>query len=305
MQKMKSLFPNMDALIVFEAAARLSSFSQAAKELNVTAPAVSQQIKGLEQALKVRLFTRGHRSVELTPSGKEFKNSVSAALQHLSNAASIISDHSNFKKIKIVTDTSIAEFWLMSRLESLKHEFPNLSFQIFISDKKEDLLKSDFHFAILHGLGKWQGLHSKLLFKEEVFPVCSPKYLSRCKNLVDFSKLVDSDLLDLEYENWNWMNWTIWLTEKKLPSVKLNRKITSNNYAFLIDAAKNNLGIALAWRHLHENDLASGSLIAPFPESVISANGYHLAWPFNASKNNLLDNILDWLITEVSCPSKT
>ena len=60
----------MDALIVFEAAARLSSFSQAAKELNVTAPAVSQQIKGLEQALKVQLFKRGHRSVELTPSGK-------------------------------------------------------------------------------------------------------------------------------------------------------------------------------------------------------------------------------------------
>ena len=76
-------------------------------------------------------------------------------------------------------------------------------------------------------------------------------------------------------------------------------------YRPIIDAAKNNLGIALAWRHLHENDLASGSLIAPFPESVISANGYHLAWPFNASKNNLLDNILDWLITEVNFPSKT
>ena len=63
MHKLRSLFPNMDALIVFEATARLSSFSQAAKELNVTAPAVSQQIKGLEQTLKVRLFARGHRSV--------------------------------------------------------------------------------------------------------------------------------------------------------------------------------------------------------------------------------------------------
>ena len=49
MHKLRSLFPNMDALIVFEAAARLSSFSQAAKELNVTAPAVSQQIKGCSQ----------------------------------------------------------------------------------------------------------------------------------------------------------------------------------------------------------------------------------------------------------------
>jgi len=43
----------MDALIVFEAAARLSSFSQAAKELNVTAPAVSQQIKGCCQTKSI------------------------------------------------------------------------------------------------------------------------------------------------------------------------------------------------------------------------------------------------------------
>jgi len=305
MHKLRSLFPNMDALIVFEAAARLSSFSQAAKELNVTAPAVSQQIKGLEQTLKVRLFARGHRSVQLTQSGKEFKNSVSAALLHLSNAALSISEHSSAKKVKIAADTSIAEFWLMSRLESLKHEFPDLSFQVFISDKKEDLFKSDFHFAILHGLGKWQGLHSQLLFKEEVFPVCSPKHLNKYKNLIDFNKLVDAELLDFEYENWNWMNWTIWFAEKQLPSYKLNRKISSNNYALLIDAAKNNLGFALAWRYLHENDLASGSLIAPFSESVTSANGYYLAWPFNSSKDYLFNNIRDWLMAEVNKPNNT
>ena len=53
MHKLRSLFPNMDALIVFEATARLSSFSQAAKELNVTAPAVSQQIKGCCQTKSI------------------------------------------------------------------------------------------------------------------------------------------------------------------------------------------------------------------------------------------------------------
>jgi len=50
---------------------------------------------------------------------------------------------------------------------------------------------------------------------------------------------------------------------------------------------------------------AAGSLHAPFSESVTSANGYYLAWPFNSSKDYLLNNIRDWLIAEVNKPNNT
>ena len=81
MQNLRSQFPNLDALIAFEAAARFSSFALAAQELNVTASAVSQQIKSLETSLGATLFSRGHRSVQLTEKGKEFSNSVAIALK--------------------------------------------------------------------------------------------------------------------------------------------------------------------------------------------------------------------------------
>ncbi|MDR0809285.1 MAG: LysR family transcriptional regulator [Gemmobacter sp.] len=59
----------MSALAIFEVAARLGSFTQAATELGVTQAAVSRQIKALENELNAALFLRQHRKVVLTPAG--------------------------------------------------------------------------------------------------------------------------------------------------------------------------------------------------------------------------------------------
>ena len=67
---MNGHLPPLSALRAFEAAARLTSFSKAADELNVTPAAISHQIHALEQDLGVRLFNRLNRSVELTASAR-------------------------------------------------------------------------------------------------------------------------------------------------------------------------------------------------------------------------------------------
>ena len=62
--------PPLGALRVFEAAARRLSFKLAAEELNVSATAVSHQIRQLEELLEVKLFERETRQVRLTAVGK-------------------------------------------------------------------------------------------------------------------------------------------------------------------------------------------------------------------------------------------
>ena len=59
-------------LFVFEAAARLGSFTLAADELGMQQPSVSASIKQLEGSLSVRLFDRGHRQITLTNAGLRF-----------------------------------------------------------------------------------------------------------------------------------------------------------------------------------------------------------------------------------------
>lgn len=305
MQNLRNQFPNLDALIAFEAAARFSSFALAAQELNVTASAVSQQIKALERSLDATLFTRGHRSVQLTEKGKEFSSSVAIALMHLSNAATDLSSGSDRRQIRIAADTSIVAFWLMEKLKRLAKLAPECTFRLFSSDSEADLLNSGFDLAVLHGRGNWQGFESALLLKEEVFPVCHPGYLSQAMTTPDLAHLADADLLDLEYENWHWMNWTIWLTEQGFPLPVRPRKMISNSYPSLIDAARSGEGFALAWRGLHEEELGSGSLVAPFSNTVKTGNGYHLVWPYNQPVNTPDQAIRNWLINEHSIQSGT
>src|SRR5215831_12798838 len=67
---MHNAMPPLTALRAFEAAPRHLSLTRAAQELNVTAGALSHQIRGLEEFIGVDLFERRVRSIALTPAGK-------------------------------------------------------------------------------------------------------------------------------------------------------------------------------------------------------------------------------------------
>ena len=78
--------PPLNGLRAFEAAARHRSFTRAADELGVTAGAVSQHVKALEQALDVELFRRLARSIELTPAGRNYLPPISTAFEIIAEA---------------------------------------------------------------------------------------------------------------------------------------------------------------------------------------------------------------------------
>jgi LysR family transcriptional regulator, glycine cleavage system transcriptional activator len=83
---MTYLLPPLNALRAFEAAARHLSFKQAAHELHVTAGAVSQQIRLLEERLGVQLFERLARQVILTPAGEDYLPPIRDAFRRLADA---------------------------------------------------------------------------------------------------------------------------------------------------------------------------------------------------------------------------
>jgi LysR family glycine cleavage system transcriptional activator len=79
--------PPLKGLRAFEAAARHLSFKHAADELGVTPGAVSQQVRGLEQALGVALFRRLTRRLLLTAEGEAFLPAITAAFRMIADAA--------------------------------------------------------------------------------------------------------------------------------------------------------------------------------------------------------------------------
>lgn len=305
MQNFSKQLPPLEPLVAFEAAARLGSFALAATELNITPSAISQRIRVLEQRLNAQLFVRGHRSVELTEKGRHFQNSVAVALMHLTNAAAEIRTDDSAEHLEIATDTSISAMWLMPRLERFEALFPGVSLRLTVTDVQSELLGSRFQLALAHGEGDWRGQVATKLFDEEVFPVCSPDYLRRLGGELSAATLPECDLLDLEFEQWHWMNWAIWLTEMDLPLPTSARRISCNNYPLLIDAARRGAGVGLGWRCLVDEDLASGALVAPLDATVKTRFAYYLLRPFNDALTPVAARFRDWIMAECqSCPAE-
>ncbi len=266
--------PPLDLVLPFEAAARLGSFTRAAEELNVTQSAVSQRVRRLEEQLGIRLFVRRHRKIELTASGRELLNGATVALGHLAAATESLRHGERHRRLGLATDTAIASLWLLPRLARFRQAHADIVVDLTVSDLEAACL--DAEVAILHGSGDWPGYQCRLLFADKIYPVCAPAYLQR--NRVECpADLLTQDLIDLDYQLWNWMNWGIWLTERGLDPSGTRRVFQSNSYPAVIAAARAGWGVALAWDHFLDEDLTAGRLRRLGTEEVTTQFGYYLA----------------------------
>src|SRR5215470_12187812 len=105
----------LSAIRVFEAAARLKSFTRAAETLGITQAAVSWQVKALEQRLDQALFLRLPREVALTPAGERLSRAATEAINLISVAVTDIVDTAE-GVLAISTLQSVATQWLAPRL---------------------------------------------------------------------------------------------------------------------------------------------------------------------------------------------
>ncbi|NKB65292.1 MAG: LysR family transcriptional regulator [Gammaproteobacteria bacterium] len=306
MTSMKADLPPMDTLASFEAAARLQSFTLAAKELHITQAAVSRQMRLLEDSLKTPLFHRAHRSVSLTTRGKEFYSTITLALTHIANATRSLRDNPKSQQITIVADQSIAWLWLMPRLARFRECFPGVDVRLIVSDHKADYVADDVDIALTFGPGHWPGFNHILLFEEEIFPVCSPAYLQERQDVLayegaDLNDLLKTGtLLDLEDDQWGWVNWQVWMTEMGLSHLPTNNAININNYPLVLESARNGMGFALGWKHLVDELLEKGELVRPFERYYRSDKGYYLLTRKMGTANEGIIGFRNWVCNQFS-----
>jgi DNA-binding transcriptional LysR family regulator len=271
--------PPLSTLLAFEAAGRLASFTRAAQELHISQAAVSKQIRQLERHLGTALFARSHRAVDLTAEGREFLHTTVTALTHLRDATLELRAAEPPARLCLAVDQSVAYLWLTPRLPRLLEAMPRTTFHVVVSDAESRLLASDVDVAILHGENKWPLHDGRMLFPEVVFPVCHPALAAALGPMREPADLLKGRLIDLEDDNWTWINWRIWLTERQVSMPAAHRALTFGSYPLCLEAARRGLGMALAWRNLVEDDLEAGALMRPLPDEVQTRFAYHIVWP--------------------------
>ncbi|NWD76923.1 LysR family transcriptional regulator [Pseudomonas gingeri] len=290
---------SLDLLRAFEAAARHHSFTAAAVELGTTQPAISQQIKRLEDQLTTRLFDRIYRGIELTEAGSILFEQVQAGLQSIDSGLSAVTAQRQHEVLQVATDFAFAAYWLMPRLHRFHAANPQVDVSLVTSERSHNMLRTDIDVAVLFGKGRFKQGESHWLFSEEVFPVCSPQLLKGRQLPLSTEALQAFPLLHLKGENSShWFDWSGVFRELGLTAAPAPGQLRFDNYTLLIQAAIGGQGVGIGWRHLVDNLLEQGLLCRPISQTVISTFGYYVVLPQRKRRGALIQRFFDWLMAE-------
>lgn len=264
---MKHGLPPLDALKVFESAARQLSFSQAARELCITKGAVSYQVRRLEEALDCALFQRAVRQVFLTPAGQQLLQTTQRIFAELDDTCKRIQPGESGHDVLIGATTYVALRWLSPRISGFNQSNPETSVLLQHSVNSENFRLQDVDFAILWC--RMEGSKSPVRPLElpmALFPVCSPRLLEdrqiradglppgdiTSPALASIALLCEDRSLDL---------WQAWYGRTDPPLHNPRRIIADANVR--TQAAVDGQGWTLA-DALMQREIDAGLLVAPF-----------------------------------------
>ncbi len=259
---------SLDALRVFESAARHLSFTKAAAELHMTQGAVSQRIQRLESTLGTVLFRRLTRALQLSPHGERLYAGVHAGLGRIASTLSGFRSETSSGALALTVSPSLATRWLMKRTNELAQLRPPVAISVIADDRLLEV-GIDADAALRFGRGRYRGLQSQRVGDDEVFPVCSPAFLERYPAARHFgsrqqmkawrklTRLVDS-VADIDGSGCGWRNWGE-IVGARWDSDAASVEFSHGHLA--LQAAAEGAGIALARRVLAADDLASGRLL--------------------------------------------
>jgi LysR family glycine cleavage system transcriptional activator len=294
---MADRLPPLTAIRYFEAAARHLSFTKAAEELHVTHSAISHQIKALEEWLGMPLFRRMNRAILLTEAGQAYMRPVKEAFERLGEASRILKAREQTGTLTVSTMPSFAAKWLVPRLGSFREQHPDIDVRISASERLVDFNREDVDVAIRFGNGTWPGLHSSLLLKENLFPVCSPKLLEGPIPLREPADLIHHNLL-YDYD-WRENVWLRWLTDAGVKVQSLRHSLSFNHSNLMLQAAADGLGVALTGGPLAGDDLAAGRLVRPFETVLRNETVFFLVAPEATVDRPKVKAFREWILAEI------
>ena len=296
MPRLRTTLPPLTSLIAFEAAGRTLNFTHAGTELNVSQAAVSKQIQNLEKYCGLSLFNREHRGLKLTNEGIRLHESVTMGLQHIANTANELSTGSKEADITISCSVTFASFWLLARIADYRKDSPQTDIKLLATAKMRDFTARGIDFAVRYGKGNWDNVVADQLFKNYVFPVCSPAYIKKNGKIQSIEELAKGTLLHLTQIDRNWVSWETWFDSFSNTPSKFSHDLQFDNYTILINAALRGDGLALCSSILAEDFLSRGDLIRPLPARLLSEYSFYLLRPKEYLLSSAAKDFHSWLL---------
>lgn len=290
---MKERLPPLQGLYYFYIAAKLGSFKLAASELFVSAAAISQQIRQLEEVLGAELFLRQHRKVTLTMEGELLFAQSQKGFEYLYQGIRQINQDPNPNQLSISTLPSFAQHWLVPRIGHFRELNPSQELMIEPTNRLVDFQNSNIDLCIRYGPGQYPNITSKLLMEELLYPVCHPIYQQQ-HGIYELCDLTAADLIE---DYWPDLNWGSWLEnigyEAQKPTLKYNGS------HFVLEGALAVQGVALAKHSLANRYIEEGKLVRIGHIAQRTDYNYFICAPKSYFKREKIRQFCEWIFNQV------
>lgn len=281
----------LNALRAFEASARHLSFTRAGLELRVTQAAVSQQVKGLEEILGVRLFRRLPRGLALTEEGEALLPVLSDSFRRIGGT---LERFRGGRLQDVLTIGAVGTFvtgWLLPRLPAFRAAHPFIDLRLMTNNNRVDLAGEGLDAAIRFGDGAWHGTEATRLLAAPLSPLCAPRIAERLRQPADLLR----ETLLRSYRVDEWDRWFA-ATGLGAPTI---RGFVFDSSLTMAEAAAQGAGVALLPAPMFDHALREGRLVRPFAAEV-TLGAYWLTRLRSRPESKALAALRIWLVAEAS-----
>lgn len=256
---------------VFCQVAKDNSFSQAAKNLYLSQPAVSQSVKQLEEQLGVQLFTRGAKGVSLTQQGKLLYEYADSAMGLLSSAEQKLVSMKELTvgELRIGAGDVIIKHLLLPHLERFHQTYPQVRLSILNRTSREsmELLQSgiiDVAFVNLPMEGESIRIHHSFPIHDTF--VAGQRFRSLSEHPQTLQELAQQPLILLERKSNTRRHIESFFLER---GVAISPEIELASYDLLSQFARIDLGISCVVKEFCQEQLRNGELFeVPMKEAL-------------------------------------
>ncbi len=254
--------PPLNSLRAFSALADAGSYTRAARQLNVTQAAVSQQVKGLEQRLGIALVARLGRGVELTDAGARLARELAHGFEVIGRGVERISEDAASRPVQVTMTPAFAVEWLLPRMSAFQRVHPEITLLLNPTSQVAQLRPGGTDVAIRYQDRRQPQPDVDSVLNTDMIVIAAP-------SLVEGLELRDrAALMDLPWlQELGTKEVTDWFAYH---GVVPDRPLTVNHMPgnLIMTAVRRGDGVTYTARAFFSEDLAAGRVVELFSEPL-------------------------------------
>lgn len=286
---------SIKSLQAFESAYMHKSFAEAAKELSITASAVSHSIQALEEVLGTMLFDRVKRGVIPTEAGARLYAVIRRSFSEIDEEMRAILDQSDRPQIiTIQCAPSFAAIWIMPRLPAFLLSHPGIDVRLWAVHQAPDFANNAVDIAITYGRPQASaGVRVEPIAADERYvPVCSPSLVAGHALPLDPRQIGNFYLIQNDVSLTSWDEWI----DRYAPGcMNVVRGLRLDRAFMTLNAAESGLGMCVESTVLVQEYLQQGRLVLPFGDLALPVRAHYLAVPKSKERLETVQTVLQWI----------